>query len=484
MNEPILIDAIYKREPWDDKFSELLKVHRFTDVKKVWESLIHLSSHSNFYILFPNFFKSLIKELELSYQPDLALLNFERFSTTINDKNYLYTILSTSPELLKALIVLFSGSQVLTDSLLSDPSFFDWIKEPDVLRKSKSRDEFMRSYFRFNENLKKENNTPSLLRKFKKREYIRIVLRDLLDKTDFQETGREVSFLADTCLQQAYEYAENECRKKYGTPFYKNINGENEETEFTIIGMGKLGGLELNYSSDIDLLYIYTSNKGQTQPTEEYTNVNSISTHEYYAKLALLITKIINEITSDGHVFRVDLDLRPEGKSGEVVNSLDSCEIYYQSWGRTWERQALMKARVSAGSEKLGAKFIELMEPFIYKRNLEFSVVKEIISMKSKINQNLVKKKTEGENIKLGVGGIREVEFTVQAYQLIFGGKDKNLRIVNTLRILEKLHDLGLVKNTDYIMDNLFWFGCYPGINNDMINYIKHTIENFMKEYI
>ena len=108
--------------------------------------------------------------------------------------------------------------------------------------------------------------------------------------------------------------------------------------------------------------------------------------------MALLITKIINEITSDGHVFRVELDLRPEGKSGEVVNSLDSCEIYYQSWGRTWERQALMKARVSAGSEKLGAKFIELMEPFIYKRNLEFSVVKEIISMKSKINQNLVKK--------------------------------------------------------------------------------------------
>lgn len=450
MNNSTIIKAIHKCEPWNDSFAFPLQEFKFKDIKKVWGILITLSSHSNFGTLFPKFFKSFIKELSLSYQPDLALHNFERFSKTIKDKNYLYTILDNCSDLLKSIIILFSGSQVLTDSLLSDPEFFDWLMNPNILGKPRSRDEFMRSYCEFSKTHKINNKTPNILRKFKKREYIRIGLRDLIGKTDFQETGTEISFLADTCLQEAYEYADYECRKKYGSPFYEDSNGIQRQAEFTVIGMGKLGGLELNYSSDIDLIYLYTSNKGVTKPTEEFANINSISTHEYFTKLAILLTKTINEITSEGSVFRVDLDLRPDGKSGEIINSLASYEIYYQSWGRTWERQALMKARISAGSEALGKIFLNLMDPFIYKRSLDFSVVQEIVTMKDQINQNLQKKKIRGKNIKLGRGGIREVEFTVQAYQLLFGGKDKGLRTTNTLEILEKLKIGGFIKRDDY----------------------------------
>ena len=353
MNDSQLFNSIHNCDPWQDSFKEPLQARKFLESKKAWQNFITLSSQSNFQQLFPEFFKSFIKLIASSYHPDLALHNFERFAQTINDKNYLYTILSTSPETLKSIIVLFSGSQVLTDSLLSDPSFFDWINNSKIINNSRSKDEFMRAYYEFSGEKYLDNNTPQMLRKFKKREYIRIGLRDLLGKTDFKETGRDLSFLADLSLQVAYEYVDQKMKEKYGVPYYKENNKEKKEVEFAVLGMGKLGGLELNYSSDIDLMYIYTSSKGETHSTEDYPNTISISIHEYFTKLAVLLTKTIHEITSNGSVFRVDLDLRPEGTSGEIVNSLVSLETYYQSWGRLWERQALMKARVSAGSESL-----------------------------------------------------------------------------------------------------------------------------------
>ena len=298
MNDSQLFNSIHNCEPWQDSFEESLRAHKFLEPKKAWKNLITLSSHSNFQRLFPKFFKSLIKLIASSYHPDLALHNFERLAQTINDKNYLYTILSTSPQTLKSIIVLFSGSQVLTDSLLSDPSFFDWINNPKIINNSRSKDEFMRAYYELSGEKYLDNNTPQILRKFKKREYIRIGLRDLLGKTDFEETGRDLSVLADLSLQVAYEYVDQKMKEKYGVPYYKENNKEKKEVEFAVLGMGKLGGLELNYSSDIDLMYIYTSSKGETHPTKDYPNTIKISIHEYFTKLAVLLTKTIHEITS------------------------------------------------------------------------------------------------------------------------------------------------------------------------------------------
>ena len=450
MDDLKFFTAIHNRDIWQDSFEEPLQIHKLLEPKKSWSSLITLSGQLNFQRLYPNFFKSLLKLIGESYHPDLALNNFERFTQTIIDKTYLYTILSTTPETLKSLIVLFSGSQILTDSLLSDPSYFNWINNSDIINNSRSKDEFMRAYYE----LVKKNNadviTPQLLRKFKKREYIRIGLRDLLGKTNFKETGEDLSHLADLSLQIAYEYADKKMREKYGIPFYRDNSGKLKEVEFAILGMGKLGGLELNYSSDIDILYIYTSNIGEMIPTESNPNPINISIHEYFTKLAILIKKIIDEITSEGNVFRVDLDLRPEGKSGEIVNSLEGCEIYYESWGRLWERQALMKARVSAGSESLGEKFFTMLEPFIYRKSIDFTAVKEITGMKEKINKSINKKNKNNINIKLGKGGIREVEFTVQTYQLIYGGREKEIRGANTLEALKALHRLNFIKQTEY----------------------------------
>ena len=439
-----LIYRIHQRQPWDETLP--LQAFGFREPETAWKNLVALAGHAQFEKLYPDFFRILLELIASSHNADMALHNFERFSEKFLDKDHLYTQLTESPSLFVALIFLFSGSQVLTDALLKEPSYVDWLSRPETLANSKSKDMLMRDFYEMAEFQSK--NIFSVLRKFKKREYIRIGLRDLLGKVGFKETVEDISNLADVCLQAAYEHADRELQKKFGRPVYQDANGNWIESEFAILGMGKLGGRELNYSSDIDLIYIYTSSQGETRSTSE-SSITSISNHEYFTKLALDITKSLHEITSDGNVFRVDLELRPEGNSGEIVNSLTSCEIYYQSWGRTWERQALIKARVSAGSENLGKEFFEMIEPFIYRRSLDFEAIEEIKSMKYQINKNLKGKHSKG-NIKLGFGGIREVEFTIQAYQLLLGGRDKSLRVRDSLGAMKTLYEKNILTEADH----------------------------------
>ncbi len=439
-----LIYRIHQRQPWDETLP--LQAFGFREPETAWKNLVALAGHAQFEKLYPDFFRILLELIASSHNADMALHNFERFSEKFLDKDHLYTQLTESPSLFVALIFLFSGSQVLTDALLKEPSYVDWLSRPETLANSKSKDMLMRDFYEMAEFQSK--NIFSVLRKFKKREYIRIGLRDLLGKVGFKETVEDISNLADVCLQAAYEDADRELQKKFGRPVYQDANGNWIESEFAILGMGKLGGRELNYSSDIDLIYIYTSSQGETRSTSE-SSITSISNHEYFTKLALDITKSLHEITSDGNVFRVDLELRPEGNSGEIVNSLTSCEIYYQSWGRTWERQALIKARVSAGSENLGKEFFEMIEPFIYRRSLDFEAIEEIKSMKYQINKSLKGKHSKG-NIKLGFGGIREVEFTIQAYQLLLGGRDKSLRVRDSLGAMKTLYEKNILTEADH----------------------------------
>jgi [glutamine synthetase] adenylyltransferase / [glutamine synthetase]-adenylyl-L-tyrosine phosphorylase len=441
-----LIEKIHDAEAWDDQLESSLMEFGFQVPSKCWKDLISLAKSVNFKKLYPQFFSRLLEISARSHNADLALHNLERFSEKFYDKDHFFTQLSESNSLLEALVFLFSGSQILTDSLISEPSYVNWLSRNDILTKSK--DILIREFYEWEDF--DEKNFSSILRKFKKREYIRIGLRDLLGNVELMETVGDISNLADVCLQIAYEKANRDLQKKHGTPSYEDADGNLKVSEFAILGMGKLGGQELNYSSDIDLIYIYTSSHGETQlDSSQQKSGIKISNHEYFSKLGQQITKYINEITSEGNVFRVDLGLRPDGPSGEIASSLASCETYYQSWGRTWERQAMIKARVSAGSESLGREFFAMIEPFIYRRSLDFEAIEEIKSMKNRINQSLKGKKTR--NIKLGFGGIREIEFFIQAYQLLFGGRDKELRTRGSLKTLKVLKDKSIITEEDYL---------------------------------
>src|SRR3990170_950094 len=276
-----------------------------------------------------------------SFDPDRALNSYERFFTAVEDANLIKAILPDAERNLRILSFLLSGSQYLTDILIKNPSYVSWLINPEILKKSRFKEEMYNdiSYmFSKADSYKEKANS---LRRFRNREFLRIGLRDLMKEADTIETVEDLSNVADICLQMAYEYCHSELERKYGIPYFEDeLTGLKKRCEFVILAMGKHGGRELNFSSDIDLLYIYSSDKGMTSGIEPPhlspplqggdgggRIENQITNHEYFVQLSRMVTKMVSEITDEGYAFRIDLDLRPEGKSGDITNSLRSAEI-------------------------------------------------------------------------------------------------------------------------------------------------------------
>ncbi|MGD9082469.1 MAG: bifunctional [glutamate--ammonia ligase]-adenylyl-L-tyrosine phosphorylase/[glutamate--ammonia-ligase] adenylyltransferase [Desulfobacterales bacterium] len=276
--------------------------------------------------------------------------------------------------------------------------------------------------------LQQEDELSSILRKFRLREMIRIAWRDLAGWADLSQTMADLSALADACIHQSllllYEWA----RQKYGIP--TGYNGSPQH--LVVLGMGKLGGGELNFSSDVDLIFAYPE-PGKTHGVSE-----PISNEEFFMRLCRSLIKTIGSRTSEGMVFRVDMNLRPFGESGPLVMSFDAMEAYYQEQGREWERYAWIKARVVAGDKRAGDQLLGRLNPFIYRRYLDFGAFESLRNMKQKISLE-VKRKHMADNIKLGLGGIREIEFFGQIFQLIRGGVAPALQEQSLRKVLKIL---------------------------------------------
>ena len=255
------------------------------------------------------------------------------------------------------------------------------------------------------------------LRKTRHLEMARIVWRELSGISATQETIRDLSALADACLQVAIEKHSARLSQKYGQPL-EQVSGE--IAKFVVFGLGKLGGRELNFSSDIDLVFAYSA-------IGHSDGEKSISNNEFFIKLGQAVIKTLNEIDQDGQVYRVDMRLRPNGHSGPLVMSFSAMENYYQIHGREWERYAWVKARVVAGDFKTGETFLSQLRPFVYRKYLDYQVYESLEEMKSMINKE-IRQQGKQQNIKLGRGGIREIEFIVQSHQLVRGGRDSSLR--------------------------------------------------------
>ncbi len=274
------------------------------------------------------------------------------------------------------------------------------------------------------------------LRRYKAAQILRIGSRDLCCLASLVEVMEELSGLAAACLQRAYDLCGLQLQEEYGQPQQEDEEGKTQLATMTILGMGKLGGYELNFSSDIDLIYCYSSTSGETSGG---TRNEKISLHRYFVKLAELITRSLHQVTEDGFVFRVDTGLRPDGNNGDLAVSINGAEAYYESWGQSWERAALLKARPVAGDIALGEELLKRLKPFIYRRYLDFGMIEDIKLMKQKINTSLSRKE-EGEcNLKLGRGGIREIEFFIQTQQLVNGGTKPQLQQRNSLKMLQLL---------------------------------------------
>jgi glutamate-ammonia-ligase adenylyltransferase len=372
--------------------------------------------------------------------PDLALAGVERYVDGAG-------ALPDEPDLLEALVLLGGASRMLPALLARTPRLLRRAARSPNLLRPRTEADLRRLLVRAVGRLAPDDvdGLHRVLRRVRAREVVRIALRDLRRARVREITG-ELSALAGACLDAAIRFHDRRLRARHGPP--EGLAEREPGAGFCAIAMGKLGACELNFSSDVDLVYVYDRD-GQTPGEKPLTHF------AYFAKLAELVTESIAKPTEDGLVFRVDLNLRPDGQNGPIVNSLRAAEMYYQTFGRSWERNALVKARPAAGDLAVGDALLRALEPFVWKRTLDLDVVKEIQAMKARID---ARAGAEGrEDLKLGKGGIREVEFFVSALQLLHGGKPDGaaLREREVIPALDRLLFAGIVpaKDKDALAD-------------------------------
>ena len=276
----------------------------------------------------------------------------------------------------------------------------------------------------------------SILRLFHQKQMLRIIWRDVCSKAQVLEICADISALADAALDCALSVLHETLAKKWGEPIGMRTD---KPMRMVVIGMGKLGANELNLSSDIDLMFAYPES-GETRSAQG----EPIANQQFFTRLGQALIDVLDTVTSDGFVFRVDMRLRPYGSEGALVCSFDSMETYYQNQGRDWERYALIKGRIVAGALDAGQRLLKQLRPFVYRRYLDFSAFDALRSMKLQINKQ-VRRKGLNRDIKLGSGGIREVEFIVQALQLVHGGRDKRLQEPSLYKAM------AVLQNNDYL---------------------------------
>jgi [glutamine synthetase] adenylyltransferase / [glutamine synthetase]-adenylyl-L-tyrosine phosphorylase len=289
------------------------------------------------------------------------------------------------------------------------------------------------------------------LREFKQQEMLRIAARDLARLGTVLEITREISNVADVCLDGVWQICHRQWIERYGRPWHRDASNRWQPTDFCVLGMGKLGGQELNYSSDVDVLFVYAE-EGQVfkeAPGKGRAPRAVMATHLYFARLAETLIAEVARVTPQGMLSRIDLRLRPEGDAGPLCRSLASYENYYAQWGQTWERMMLIKARPVAGSEGLATEFLEMIQPFRYPRAINEGVLREVGVMKDRIENEVLRPDELERNVKLGRGGIREIEFLVQALQLLHAGRHPFLQGSQTLPCLEKLAQYNLLAGED-----------------------------------
>ena len=376
--------------------------------------------------------------------PDMALNGLERISSVVQ-RDELLAVCSQRSRFVQ-LLTLCGSSPFLTNIVCRDAGYFRALFTQRQIEVHRSEAESLAALREFVGGETRYQEILPLLRRFKYYEILRIATRDINNLSPLEEVTAELTSLATSCLQIAYEAARRKLVEEHGRPMMNTPQGE-READLTVLGMGKFGGRELNFSSDIDLIYFYSSDDGETTGVtgSHATGKGKISLHAFFVKLGEMISRAISQVTADGYVFRVDMGLRPEGKNGDMAISQRSAEVYYESWGQSWERTAMLKARPVAGNIALGDSILKFLEPFIYRKYHDFNMIEDMKVMKQKINASLARER-EGElNIKLGQGGIREVEFFIQSLQLVYAGRNPVLRERTTLKALEKLRDARLI---------------------------------------
>jgi len=374
--------------------------------------------------------------LEGASDPDRALDYLARLWLRTPD---MFARLTRTAAGLQSLIAVFCHSEFLSEEVLNRPEWLEEICASGDLYRALSLETMTERLERF-----LPDGVPEAvsLAMFRRREMLRILLRDVRGLAPLPEIAGELSTLADAVLEVSYRRIRQSLEDRFGVP--RDASGRS--SGFSVLAVGKLGGEELNYSSDIDLMFVY-SGAGETVSPEPVSN------QEFFRKLSNQYTDLLSSYTAEGMCYRVDLRLRPDGRLGEVCISLDAAKRYYGTRGRDWELQMLIKARVAAGETKPGRELLEYVEPLIYATSLDFSAIEAVSAARVRQHERLAKRRSRGPeeiDVKLCEGGIRDVEFLVQCLQRLHGGRERWVRHGGTLLALARLRDKALLSATEY----------------------------------
>ncbi|MCS7307098.1 MAG: glutamine-synthetase adenylyltransferase [Aquificaceae bacterium] len=337
------------------------------------------------------------------------------------------------------LLELMDQSECIRKFLINHPDEFQK-SIPGLWYVSKKKDTYLSELRELLSESLSDEEFSKRLAYYRHRELMRIMAKEILGTAKLEDLLHEYSHLPDAMLQVCYERALREAEELYGKPTQEG----GKPATGTVIAMGKLGSYELNYYSDIDVMFIHSSDKGQA---------GKLTLSEFFSKVFQKLTRLMTQVTPEGKPYELDLDLRPFGKSGPVSISLRSAELYYESYGRAWERFALLRARYSAGDEELYRDFEkDVKEPFVFRKYVDYRIIEEIRLIKAQIVSEAKKRLISKHNVKTGEGGIRELEFTVQSLVLLLGGKFPFLRESNTFRAIWKLNQKGVFSNEEALL--------------------------------
>ena len=370
-----------------------------------------------------------------SPDPDAALLLFDRL--TQESGAGVIQQLERHPHLAHYALVISGFSRYLGETLLQNPDLLYLLLEEKSLDRTLSREDFRKALNCWRSQAAEEN-IQLLLARFKRREYVRIMLRDVLGIAPLAETTAEISALADVLIESALEQAQHRLAPRFSSETNPSF------VEFSVLALGKLGGNELNYSSDVDLIYIFGNGTASAQPCHR----------EYFIRLAQHLTEILSSMTREGAVFRIDMRLRPQGSQGELAVSLAHALQYYATGAHDWERQALIKARHCAGDSRLSRAFLEGIQPHVYTKDVNLAAIETALQARERIGRRprfgSFGTHAHTVDVKLDRGGIRDIEFLVQCLQRVYGGAEPWLRSGGTMFSLQKLHDKRHINSRDF----------------------------------
>jgi glutamate-ammonia-ligase adenylyltransferase len=382
----------------------------------------------------------LLQQVFESPDPDMALANLERFLVAVSSRSSLYALLVEKRELLKLLVSLFGMSEFLSKNLIGNPSLLESMATRSPAGFIKSRQEMSSEVAALLDQAEDFEERLDTLRRYRHEEFLRIGLNDIYGNIGQTEITRQLTTLADVLLFAAYALARKELTR-HGRPCYVE-DGVTREASLAIIALGKMGGFELNYHSDLDIIYIY-DRQGMTDGEKPITN------HEYFAKLGQKIISILSTQTREGYVYKIDTRLRPSGNAGPLVTSLESFRTYHADEAQVWERQSLTKARVVIGRPEFRREIAQIITAAVYGASAGDEARHEIRRLRMRMENELAKEREGSYNIKTGRGGIVDVEFIVQYLQLKFGIDHEAIRTPATLDALKAIRQAQLIPDDD-----------------------------------